>query len=225
MSVLLEQLRQRMASHQALDRWEGRGQIFKSEAAVLIALTDSVEPEILLTQRSAHLSSHAGEVALPGGKIDKTDSGVIAAALRETHEEIGIEPSGVEVLGRLDAMVTRFGVKVSPVVGIVSPNVTLNLNPFEIESTFSVPLAFFLRDQRLRTDVGLIGEHKVSIPAWQYQGYEIWGVTAVILVTLMNQLFDRKIETGMEYLPSLLVEGKYKAQDWRPVQGKKGITE
>jgi len=223
MSSLLQQLRQRMAEHNPVDRWQGQVDL-KSEAAVLIGIIESADPEVILTKRSETLSSHRGEVALPGGKIDHDDASVVAAALRETHEEVGIEPNQIEVLGQLDAMVTRFGVKVSPVVGLVAPNTELVANPAEIDATFSVPLEFFLEDKRVRTDVGMIGDHKVSVPAWEYQGYEIWGVTAVIMVMLMNHIFDKDISTGMENLP-LAVSSGFSAQDWRPVSGKKGITE
>ncbi|HNI37342.1 MAG TPA: CoA pyrophosphatase [Pseudomonadales bacterium] len=91
---------------------------FRGEAAVLLAFTDEPETQLILTRRADHLKSHRGEVALPGGKIDKTDRDFIATALRESHEEIALPPTAVEVLGELDPMVTRFGVKVVPVVGV-----------------------------------------------------------------------------------------------------------
>lgn len=223
MSELIQQLRSRLQVYQPVDRWIDSA-LHKGEAAVLIAVTDAAEPEIILTKRSEDLSSHKGEVALPGGRIDPTDRDVIHTALRESHEEVGLEPHDVDVLGQLDPMVTRFGMKVTPVVGIVPENIILTANPLELDAVFKVPLAFLLRDERLRTDVGTIGGHKVQVPCWRYHSYEIWGVTAVILVMMMNRVFDRGINTGMDQLESLS-DGKWVAQDWREVEGKKGITE
>ncbi len=218
MSELIRQLRDQLLRHEPVDRWDD--QSFDGEAAVLIALTDSHTPELVLTKRAEHLSSHRGEVALPGGKKDPEDESYIATALREAHEEVDLLPENVEVLGQLDAMVTRFGMKVTPVVGLIAPDIQLVPNPDELDAVFKVPFDFFLRDERMRTDIGTVGGFKVKVPAWEYDGYEIWGVTAVILVSMMNTFFDKNIDTGMDKL-----QGEFKPQDWRPVKGKKGITE
>lgn len=223
MSALIQQLRDRLQIYQPVDRWTDSA-LHQGEAAVLIAVTNADSPEIILTKRSEELTSHKGEVALPGGRVDLGDKDVIHTALRESHEEVGLQPQDVEVLGQLDPMVTRFGMKVTPVVGLVSEHIVLTANPVELDAVFKVPLEFLLRDQRLRTDVGTIGGHKVQVPCWRYHHYEIWGVTAVILVMLMNRVFDRGINTGMDQL-ELLSNGKWQAQDWREVEGKKGITE
>jgi len=222
-SELIQQLRSRLKIYQPVDRWADNS-LHKGEAAVLIAVTNAARPEIILTKRSEDLSSHKGEVALPGGRIDPTDQDIIQTALRESHEEVGLQPQDVEVLGQLDPMVTRFGMKVTPVVGLVPEHIILTANPIELDAVFKVPLEFLLRDQRLRTDIGTIGGHKVQVPCWRYEQYEIWGVTAVILVMLMNKVFDRGINTGMDQI-ELLSDGKWVPQDWREVEGKKGITE
>lgn len=223
MTDLIYQLRQRLQTYRPIDRWTDPTH-FNGEAAVLIAVTNSNSPEIILTKRSEKLSSHRGEVALPGGRIDASDESLIHAALRESQEEVGLDPSVVEVLGELDPMVTRFGMKVTPVVGIVPGKVSLTANLHELDAVFTVPLEFLLRDQRLRTDIGTIGGHKVEVPCWRYHTYEIWGVTAVILTMLMNKVYDRGINTGMEQIEKLS-DGKWQPQDWREVEGKKGITE
>jgi 8-oxo-dGTP pyrophosphatase MutT (NUDIX family) len=222
-SELISQLRQRLRQYRPVDRWTDPSQ-YQGEAAVLIAVTDSPAPEVILTKRSEKLSSHRGEVALPGGRIDAQDESVVHAALRESHEEIGLESSLVEVLGQLDPMVTRFGMKVTPVVGIVPEAIVLTPSPHELDAVFKVPLEFLLRDQRLRTDIGIVGGHKVEVPCWRYHSYEIWGVTAVILTMLMNKVYDRGINTGMEQIEKLS-SGKWQPQDWREVEGKKGIVD
>lgn len=208
---MLTLLRQGLKKLQPVDHW--RESSFRSEAAVLLAFTDEPDTQLVLTRRADHLKSHRGEVALPGGKIDPTDESIIAAALRESHEEIDLLPSAVEVLGQLDPMVTRFGVKVTPVVGIIAPDTALTPNPDELDSIFRVPLAFFLRDERMRTDRGTVNGHAVAVPCWNWQGYEIWGVTAIIIVNLMNRVLGQHISTGVESLAQK-TNGRIMPEDW-----------
>lgn len=209
--TMLARLRQQMADLQPVDHW--RETSFRTAAAVLLALTDEPQPQLVLTRRAAHLKTHRGEVALPGGKIDPTDASVVAAALRESEEEIALPPSAVEVLGELDPMVTRFGVKVTPVVGIIPPVIALTPNPDELDSIFRVPFEFFLRDERSRTDRGTVNGHSVAVPCWHWQGYEIWGVTAIILVNFMNRVLGQHISTGIEQLAQK-TNGRITPADW-----------
>ncbi len=215
MKAMLEQLRTRLNSLQPVDHWQATS--FRSEAAVLMAFTDEPDTQLILTRRADHLKSHRGEVALPGGKIDPEDTSFIETALRESQEEIGLDPSSVDVLGNLDPMVTRFGVKVTPVVGIVPANVSLRANPDEIDSIFRVPLRFFLRDERLRTDRGSVNGHSVAVPCWGWQGYEIWGVTAIILVNFMNRVLGAQMDTGIETLAQK-TNGQILPADWLPAE-------
>lgn len=169
--------------------------LFPSQAAVLIALTDDpYDPEIILTQRSKHLSTHSGEVSFPGGKWDPEDQTLLITALREAEEEISLDPGRVEVLGSMPSRKTRWDVLVTPYVGIVPANSMLSPNPGELDSIFRVPLSYFIEsDQRTRTDMFNRQNKRYWAPAYIYQGYEIWGFTAGLLVEFLNRIFNAGI--------------------------------
>ncbi len=156
-------------------------------AGVLLALTAVPEdPHIILTRRCDHLSTHGGEVALPGGKQDLSDRTLEETALRETREEIGLDPDQVRVIAQLGQVVSKHGLLVTPFVGIVDSAAKLRPNPDEIHSLFTVPLRFFLADERLRTDRIRYKGREICVPGYQYRGYTIWGLTAYLLVELLN---------------------------------------
>src|SRR5207253_7654072 len=112
-------------------------------AAVLVPLVDyPAGMSVLLTQRTAHLSAHAGQISFPGGRIEADDRDAIAAALRETEEEVGLPRDRVEVAGRLDTYVTGTGFEITPIVGFVEPPFALAIDPFEVAEAFEVPLAY-----------------------------------------------------------------------------------
>lgn len=129
-----------------------------TRAAVLMALVERARGvSLVLTQRTAFLPTHSGQVALPGGKVDATDAGVQQAALREAHEEIGLAPSCVELLGELPLYVTGSRFAITPVVGLVRSDVALDANPGEVAAIFEVPLEFLMnpahhRHHRLHWD-------------------------------------------------------------------------
>jgi len=160
-------------------------------AAVLVPLVDHPEGmSVLLTQRTAHLSAHAGQISFPGGRIEDADPDAVAAALRETEEEVGLPRERVDVVGRLDTYVTGTGFEITPIVGIVMPPVAISIDPFEVAEAFEVPLAFFLdrrNHQRIERDMGA---HNRSYYVLPYQGRNIWGATAGILVNLAEVLAD-----------------------------------
>ena len=158
-------------------------------AAVLVALIDRPNGfNILLTKRTPHLRDHAGQISFPGGKIEALDVDPISTALREAEEEVGLNPETVEVVGALDRYVTRTGFDVTPIVGFLSPPVTLQLDPFEVAEAFEVPLAHFMapgvQQRHSRT---LNGEER-HFYAMPYKDYYIWGATAGMLVNLVDVL-------------------------------------
>lgn len=158
-------------------------------AAVLVPLIEHREGmTVLLTQRTAHLSAHAGQIAFPGGRIERADADAVAAALRETEEEVGLQRELVSVVGRLDTYVTGTGFEITPIVGIVAPRFRLEIDPYEVAEAFEVPLSYILnRDNHNRTERESAGRTRVFF-VLPYEGRNIWGATAGILVNLAEVL-------------------------------------
>ena len=167
------------------------------KAAVLIALTEEENPEVIYTLRSNKVSSHQGEVSFPGGMQEESDSSLIMTALRESEEEIGLPQNCVKIIGSLDTMVSRFNVSVTPFVGVIPVDVDLNTSSEEIEACFKVPLSFLLKDKRYRNDEVNRNGETFYMPAYKYSSYVIWGLTAMITVNFLNRALDAKIEMSL----------------------------
>lgn len=158
-------------------------------AAVLVPLVDREEGmTVLLTQRTAHLSDHAGQVSFPGGRIEAEDVSAQAAALREAFEEVGLPPEQVEPVGRLDDYETRTGFLVYPIVGIVTPPLALKPDPFEVADVFEVPLAFVLDRRNHRRESRMFQGRERQFYVLPYDRHYIWGATASMLVNLCDVL-------------------------------------
>jgi 8-oxo-dGTP pyrophosphatase MutT (NUDIX family) len=160
-------------------------------AAVLMPIVQREEGlTLLLTQRTAHLHDHAGQVSLPGGRVDKSDTSAIETALRETEEEVGIDRRHIEVLGTLPDYFTGTGFRITPVVSVVQPPLELRADPFEVAEIFEVPLSFLLdganhqrRTVDLPNDMG-----RRTFYAMPYDRFFIWGATAGMLRNLFHFL-------------------------------------
>lgn len=160
-------------------------------AAVLVPLVHHAHGmSVLLTQRTAHLSAHAGQISFPGGRIKAQDPDPETAALRETEEEVGLPRERVSVIGRLDTYLTGTGFEITPVVGIVTPPFPLAIDPFEVAEAFEVPLSYILDRRNHQRVERQSGAHRRVFFVLPYQGRNIWGATAGILVNLAEVLTD-----------------------------------
>jgi 8-oxo-dGTP pyrophosphatase MutT (NUDIX family) len=160
-------------------------------AAVLVPLVDHPRGiSVLLTQRTAHLTAHAGQIAFPGGCIEAHDPDPESAALRETEEEVGLPRDRVSVIGRLDLYLTGTGFEITPVVGIVRPPFPLAIDPFEVAEAFEVPLSYILDRRNHQRVERQSGGHRRVFYVLPYQGRNIWGATAGILVNLAEALAE-----------------------------------
>lgn len=170
------------------DGTEGREAASTAAAVLIPVVAHAKEPTLLFTQRTTHLRSHSGQVAFPGGRAEPGDASAEFTALREAEEEIGLRAASVEVLARLPDYRTRTGYRVTPVVGLLTPPLSLTPDPHEVAEIFEVPLAF-LMDQRncQRRTRELLGQ-TVGYYVFEYQDRVIWGATAGMLVNLNRML-------------------------------------
>jgi len=158
-------------------------------AGVLIPVLERPgQLSVLLTQRSAELKHHAGQVSFPGGRMEDTDADVVQAALRETHEEVGIPPDAITVIGYLDPMPTVTGYAVTPVVGMVSGDAPLRLDHTEVEYAFEVPLMFLLDERNERASEREYQGRTIPTIEFHYESERIWGATAHMVIELRKIL-------------------------------------
>jgi 8-oxo-dGTP pyrophosphatase MutT (NUDIX family) len=156
-------------------------------AAVLIALTDREEPGVIPTVRREHLRTHAGQIAFPGGRVDEGED-VVAAALREAQEELGLASSAVDVIGTIDAYRTVTGYVVTPVIGIVPPGLPLEPHEPEVAEWFEAPLQFLIDPANHTLQTAVFGGRERRYWQIQWNGRRIWGATAAMLVNLSRRL-------------------------------------
>ncbi|HEV8501499.1 MAG TPA: CoA pyrophosphatase [Casimicrobiaceae bacterium] len=161
-------------------------------AAVLVPLVSRPEGiQMLLTERSAALADHPGQISFPGGRIEAEDADAVVAALREAYEETGLPRERVSLLGRLPQYTTVTGYDVTPVVGWVEPPFALMPDPVEVADVFEVPLAFLLDPANQKRHFRMIGEIRRDYWAIPYAQRYIWGATAAMLM-----MFDRVLREG-----------------------------
>ena len=156
-------------------------------AAVLIAITDRPEPGVILTVRREHMRTHAGQIAFPGGRIDPGEDPV-AAAIREAHEEVLVPPELVDVIGAIDPYRTVTGYVVTPVLGVLPPDIALEPHEHEVADLFEAPLGYLLdpSNQQLRSALFQGRTRHYYEIVWNDR--RIWGATAAMIVNLSRRL-------------------------------------
>jgi 8-oxo-dGTP pyrophosphatase MutT (NUDIX family) len=158
-------------------------------AAVLVPLIDRPEGlSVLLTQRASQLARHAAQISFPGGRLEDTDADVAGAALREAQEEIGLDPARVRVFGYLPDHVVFTGFRVTPVLSLVTPPFELVPNPAEVAEVFEVPVSHVFEPGNHKASLRRVGDEDMLLYDIPWQGQNIWGATAGMLLTLVRMV-------------------------------------
>jgi 8-oxo-dGTP pyrophosphatase MutT (NUDIX family) len=164
-------------------------------AAVLIPIQERADGEyIVLTKRGDNMPTHKGQIAFPGGRVHTGDADLVATALRESHEEIGVVPEHVRVLGRLDEFTAGYGIVVTPVVGVIPPQYDFHLDPEETTAVASVPIRSLMAPGTYVKNAHLSPGGHPSYHFYVNNGWDIWGVTARILVQFLELAYDFETE-------------------------------
>ena len=170
------------------DMTELLGTTERLPAAVLVGFREGVQPRLVLTVRTAHLQSHAGQVAFPGGRSEPDDGSAVTTALRESEEEIGLDRAQVTPLGYLDCFETISGFCITPVVARIAQEARLYPSPDEVAEVFEVPLDFILEPANLRRyTMEYRGKHRPMVE-FVHGGHRIWGATAAMLLNLLHRM-------------------------------------
>lgn len=160
------------------------------DAAVLVPVVDDGdEAKIILTQRTATLRKHSGQIAFPGGAVDPEDGSPEQAALREAREEIGLDPRFVEPLARLPQYYAMTGFRITPVLSVVKRGFDLKINPTEVDDVFEVPLSFLMNEANHQRGSRQFNGGERHFYLMPYENRNIWGITAGILRTLYERLY------------------------------------
>ena len=158
-------------------------------SAVLVPLVfDSEGLSLILTQRSAHVKDHKAQICFPGGVQEKQDQNLIATALRESWEEIGLSPSSVEIIGPLSQHYTPTRYQISPIVASIHADLSFTINPQEIEKILTIPITHFHTHQDVQVQKAEFFSENWDIPFYRYQEHVIWGATGRIIAELISIL-------------------------------------
>jgi len=162
-------------------------------AAVLMPIQERDDGDYLvLTKRAEHLNRHRGQIAFPGGRIDAGDAGELEAALRESEEEIGLDPSHVKILGRIDQVMAAYGYVVTPFVGLIPTRYEFRPNPAETAAVFAVPIDALLEPSNVSlADHGW--SNGATVYHFHYGPWDIWGATANMIVQFLELVYGYKV--------------------------------
>ena len=165
-----------------------RDKPLKPAAVLILVINRERHPTVLFTQRTAHLTDHAGQISFPGGRVEDGDRDVHHTAIRETEEETGVDAGRIEVIGRIPDYTTGTGYFITPIVGWMEPPITYRPDPTEVAECFEVPLDFLIDMQNHRVETAMYKGRMRSYYALRFERRYIWGATAGMLVTLSRVL-------------------------------------
>jgi len=165
------------------------------DAAVLMAVTDSAEPGLLLTHRPQTMAAHPGQVSFPGGKLEP-DEDVVTAALREAKEELAIPASEVRIVGSARSFVTGTGFNLTPVLGLIPPDLPITPDPREVDGWFEAPLRYVLDQRNHVRKMGDFGGHQLPYIEIMWKEHRIWGITAGIIANMSRRLAWEELVDG-----------------------------
>ena len=174
--------------------WRGR------EAAVLVPMTRAVDPSLIFIRRAAHLTSHGGQVAFPGGMWEPEDRSLLHTALRESEEEIALPPTEVEVIASLPVRTTRYDVRVSPYLGIIPAGLEFVPDRSELESVFQVPLSYLTESGNLASAEFDLPEGRCRVPCYWVGDYCIWGFTLQIVADILDHTLGLQLPLDYQLL-------------------------
>lgn len=164
------------------------GKTLKPAAVLILVINQADAPTVLFTQRTAHLTDHAGQISFPGGRVEADDRDPEHTALREAEEETGVDASRIDIIGRIPQYTTGTGYLITPVVGWMEPPVSFRPDPTEVEECFEVPLSFLIDIDNHHLETAMYKGRMRSYYAVPYGRRYIWGATAGMLVTLTRVL-------------------------------------
>ncbi|MGE5097934.1 MAG: CoA pyrophosphatase [Betaproteobacteria bacterium] len=186
-------LEQLMTADERERQHENAMKALKPAAVLLLVVNHREDPTVVFTQRTAHLADHAGQISFPGGRCDPDDGTPERTALREAHEEIGLSPQAVQVLGRLPDYRTSTGFAVTPIVGWAEPPLAYQPDPYEVADVFEVPLAFLLDTRNHRYESAFYKGRMRNYWAMPFGERFIWGATAGMLVTFQRIVAGKRV--------------------------------
>ena len=178
------------------------------QAAVLMGLTDEAEPQLVLIRRTLQLPTHPGEIALPGGKVDKGDRDLLATALREAWEEVALPAAQFRYAGHLPSRFSAHGMLVMPIVGVIPQHLPLRAHVGEVDEILRVPLRFFSEPENLRGDRLVHNGVEHVTARFQFRHHTIWGMTAGFIVELVRRFYCIELHPAARLSPILVGAGE-----------------
>lgn len=165
------------------------GVIPRAAAVLILATATQHSYDLVVTRRSGTLRQHSGEVAFPGGRVDDSDESVVACALREAHEEIGVPASAITILGTLHTVyVPRSNHSVTPVVAWLHQSIDYQTNPAEVAEVFHLPITHLMHDEALQIEERHVQGETVRVPYFPFRDLRIWGATALMLCDMTARI-------------------------------------